>query len=111
MRPSLRFLGVAVVGWAGVRAATLGVIPGAEVFSLKPESAEAQPLMATRFPEIEPIAPAPAEAPPPFQQAAMPNYDGYPVQMMAPPRPIVVPIDYVYRNSPPPGLIRMACVW
>ena len=99
MRPSLRFLAVAVVGWAGVRAASLGIIPGADMF--KSEPATAQPLMTTQFPEIEPIAPAPMYTPPPYQQAAM-AYAGYPVQMMAPPRPIVVPIDYVYRATPPP---------
>ena len=107
MRPSIRFLAVAVIGWAGVRAASLGVIPGADMF--KSEPATAQPLMATQFPQIEPIAPAPMEAPPPYQQAAMP-YAGYPPQMIAPPRPIVIPIDYVYRTTPPPQSSNQA-VW
>ena len=34
MSASLRFLALAVVGWAGVRAATLGMVPGAEAFTL-----------------------------------------------------------------------------
>ena len=100
MRPSLRFLAVAIVGWAGVRAASLGMLPGADMFSVKPSEAATPPIMATQFPEIQPIAPAP-EAPPPFQPAAM-LYAGYPAQVMAPPRPIVVPINYVYRATPPP---------
>ena len=108
MRPSLRFLAVAVIGWAGVRAASLGIIPGADMF--KSEPATAQPMMATQFPEIEPIAPAPMDTAPPIQQAAMP-YGGSPVQMMAAPRPIVVPIDYVYRTTPPPPPAPNQAVW
>jgi hypothetical protein len=50
--------------------------------------------MATQFPEIEPIAPAPDAIPPPYQTASMP----YPGQMPASPQPIVVPIQYVYRT-------------
>ena len=34
MSASLRFLAMAVVGWAGVRAATLGALPGTEAFTL-----------------------------------------------------------------------------
>ena len=58
MRPSLRFLGVAVLGWAGVRAATLGVLPGAELFQVEPSEAKPPPIVATQFPAIEPIEPA-----------------------------------------------------
>jgi hypothetical protein len=95
VRPSLRFLLVAVIGWAGVRAASLGMIPGADMFSMKANNAQTPPapVVATQFPEIEPIAPAP-EAPPPYQTASM----AYPAQMQGAP-PIVVPIQYVYRTS------------
>lgn len=58
MKPSLRFLAVAVIGWTGVRAATLGVLPGAEVFRIDPIEAKAPPIVPTQFPPIEPIAPA-----------------------------------------------------
>ena len=58
MRPSLRFLCVVVFGWAGVRAATLGVLPGAEIFQIVPSEAKAPPIVPTQFPEIEPIQPA-----------------------------------------------------
>ena len=34
MSASLRFLAVAVVGWAGLRAATLNMLPDAEAFTL-----------------------------------------------------------------------------
>ena len=43
MRPSLRFLALAVVGWAGIRAVMLGVLPGAEIFSIMPSEAKVQP--------------------------------------------------------------------
>lgn len=57
MSPSLRFLLVALVGWAGVRAATLGVIPAGEVLSVRPSEARMPPpIVATEFPAIEPLA-------------------------------------------------------
>ena len=62
MRPSIRFLAVAMVGWAGVRAATLGVLPGAEMFRIeRSEARPAPPIVATEFPPIEPLAPTPPE--------------------------------------------------
>ena len=59
MRPSLRFLTLAVIGWAGVRAATLGQLPGAELFSVTPSAAKVTPIAATQFPALDPLAPAP----------------------------------------------------
>ena len=47
MRPSLRFLAVAVFGWAGLRAATLGAIPGAEIFRIDPTEAKTPPIIPT----------------------------------------------------------------
>lgn len=96
MRPSLRFLAVAVIGWAGLRAATLGMIPGAKLLAVKPAAAIAAPVMTTQFPEISPIEPAPEIAPSPYQ----PLFMGYPAAGTV--RPIVVPIDYAYRGVPPP---------
>ena len=60
MRPSLRFLGIVMVGWAGLRAATLGALPGAEIFRIDRSLAKAPPIAATECPPIEPIAAAPA---------------------------------------------------
>lgn len=62
MRPSLRFLTIALFGWAGVRAATLGVLPGAEIFSVERSEAKVPPVVATQFPPIEPLAAAPEDA-------------------------------------------------
>ena len=58
MRPSLRFLSVAILGWAGVRAAALGVVPGKDWLSLGVEPAKAEAPVATEFPMIEPVQPA-----------------------------------------------------
>lgn len=70
MRPSLRFLALAVVGWIGVRAAMLGSLPGAEMFHLQPREARAPPLVPTQFPLIEPVEPPPPM--PPIDAAAPP---------------------------------------
>jgi len=58
MRPSLRFLALALIGWAGLRAATLGALPGAEIFSIEPSEAKAPPIVETHFPGIDPVEPA-----------------------------------------------------
>jgi hypothetical protein len=72
VRPSLRFLAIAVVGWAGFRAASLGALPGADMFQIKASEAKAPPIVATHFPAIEPIQPAtpmlPADGPAADQQ-------------------------------------------
>ena len=74
MSASLRFLAIAVVGWAGVRAATFGTLPGTDAFTLG--RAEAPPravaaagvpaIVPTEFPALEPagfgtVPPGPAE--------------------------------------------------
>jgi len=77
MSQSIRFLGVAVLAWAGVRAVSLGLVPGMEMLAFDlPQKAEARTLPAvqpTQLPPIHPIAPAPYAAP----QPAYPGY-GYP---------------------------------
>lgn len=104
MRPSLRFLAVAMIGWAGIRAATLGMIPGAQLFTVTPGAAIPAPVMATQFPEIAPIEPAPAIIPDQYQPQFMP----YPIAGAV--RPIMVPIDYVYRTNAPLPPVQQA-VW
>ena len=97
MRPSLRFLAVAVVGWAGVRAASLGALPGAELFRIERSEARAPAIAPTQFPAIEPIAAsvaAVAEYPP----AAYAQYSAY---GQAPIRPMMVPVYYAAPVSRP----------
>lgn len=64
MRPSLRFLGLAIAGWAGIRAATMGALPGAEIFRIdRSEAKSPPPIMATEFPAIPPVETAEAAIP------------------------------------------------
>jgi hypothetical protein len=93
MRPSLRFLALAVVGWAGFRAATLGALPGQELFRIERSEAKAPPLMPTQFPPIEPIEPAAIEMPPQ-------GYAPVAIQPMAVP-PITIPVVYAAASSTP----------
>jgi hypothetical protein len=94
MRPSLRFLALAVFGWAGVRAATLGKIPGAELFKVTPSVAKTAPVVPTQFAEVEPLAPAPA-AVQPYEAAAPAGPYYQPVQ------PVMVPVYYQAQVSRP----------
>jgi hypothetical protein len=95
MRPSLRFLGLAIVGWAGIRAATLGSLPGAELFSVERSEAKTAPIVPTQFPEIAPIAPASAVATiPPYQQVVYPQ-------------PIFVPVYYPRQTAPAPQAAKL----
>lgn len=90
MRPSLRFLALVVVGWVGVRAMTLGAVPGAEIFSIGPSEAKPPPpIAATQFPPIEPVQPAGSEyfAPAPYYaQGPQP----WPIRF----EPIPIPVYY-----------------
>lgn len=55
MSASLRFLALVLVGWAGVRAASLGYVPGAELFAIEKGRAQTVPpaIAQTRFPPLE----------------------------------------------------------
>ena len=120
MRPSLRFLGLAVVGWAAFRATTLGIMPGALLTTTKPADTPAAPaVMATQFPPIEPIAPAAPQVPPPYQDAAAPYGPppypyaypyGYPPAAAQPTRPVVVPVYVTYRSPPQAPPVQQA-IW
>ena len=102
MRPSLRFLGLAIVGWAGLRAAAHGVLPGAEIFQIEPSEAKAPSIVATEFPPIEPIPPAvPGAASTDLTPTAMPYGQMYP-QI----RPVAVPVYYA-AASPSQGPTRL----
>ena len=93
MRPSLRFLALAVFGWAGFRAATLGALPGAEIFRIDRSEAKPPPIIATEFPPIEPIAPAGIDsASANLQQAGFSYAQAPMVQQL--PRTVVVPVYY-----------------
>jgi hypothetical protein len=97
MRPSLRFLTVALVGWAGVRAATLGVLPGAELFKVAPARASAPRIVPTQFPPIEPVAPAAPIQGDPYAQYVPAAYP----YAQPPMRPVLVPVYYPAPVSAP----------
>lgn len=97
MRPSLRFLALIVVGWAGIRSAALGYLPGSEMFRIERSEAKSSPppIVPTEFPPIEPAVPLEASyaAAPAMEQAAAP----YPVAM----RPVAVPVYYYATPASP----------
>jgi len=93
VRPSLRFLAIAVVGWVGVRAMALDMLPGAGLFRIERGEAKTPPIVPTQFPAIEPVALAPpGPAALPYAPAA---YAQQPV------RPIMVPVYYAAQVSAP----------
>jgi len=99
VRPSLRFLVLAVFGWAGLRAATLDDLPGAELFRIDPSEAKAPPLIPTQFPPIEPIATGdPESASADMTQAAMAY--GQSPELTAAPRTIAVPVYFAASGQP-----------
>lgn len=107
MSAPVRFLALLVVGWAGVRAATLGYLPGFTVSHAKPApESSLPPVAATQFPPLPPVEPAladpwaaPIEQPYLYPAAAaapvpVPYYAPYPYAVTAasaaapiPPRP------------------------
>ena len=88
MSAPLRFLAFLAVGWVGVRAATLGMLPGFTVGYAKPRPLDEPPpmLQATEFPPLPPVEQAPA----PDYAAAAQAY-GYPAAQMAMPMPMPMP--------------------
>jgi len=96
VRPSLRFLGLVVIGWAGVRAYTVGAIPGGSLSLIGPSEAKPAPrIIPTEFPPIEPVqAPGAAVAayPEPYAPQA-------PQIVPVEARPVAVPVYYYGVNS------------
>ena len=91
MSSSIRFLGLAVLAWAGVRAASLGLIPGI-ASTITPAAAAA----TTHIPPVEDTHFTPP--PPPMEPVAMAGnaygaYPGYP-PFGAYPQPVAIPYYY-----------------
>ncbi len=98
MSNSLRFLGLAVFAWVGVRAASLGFYPGSTAV------APPVPLAAN----LPPIAPTTFEAPPPPDPAAQPAY--YPPQGYGPAYSSAYP-PYFPAYPPMPRTIIVPANW
>ena len=108
MRPSLRFLGLAIAGWAGVRAYSTGALPAGSLRLIEPSEAKSTPpLMATQFPPIEPAELEPMEDPGAYPPAYAHDYRYDPMRAMPVPMgPVVVPVYYGVQSVsvplPPP---------
>ena len=94
MSQSIRFIGFAILTWAGVRAISLGLIPGAEGLALEADASQLArplpPIPPTRLPPIEqlPAGIQPQQAWAPHQFAGLPYlpypvYTSYPVYLPA----------------------------
>ena len=115
MSNSLRFLGLAVFAWAGVRAASLGLFPGSTAVAPPVSAAKLPPIAQTSFDPPPPPDPAPQPAFYPAQGYGYPprgygqGYAGgyppaYPPAYPAYPpvqRTIVVPADWPAGVSAP----------
>jgi hypothetical protein len=100
MSASLRFLALAVIGWAGVRAATLGALPGTEAFTLgraEPvrvaATSDVPAIVPTEFPAFDPVGPQMA----PLDSQATPGTQPPPP---FPGGPVAVPIYYYPASNP-----------
>jgi hypothetical protein len=114
MSASIRFLGVAVLAWAGVRAASLGLVPGLDGMApiaraattagaqQRPAAAPAQSMPAPGASSLPGAAYAPY--PPQPGYAAYPPYPPYPPY--AYPQPVAVPYYYALPASLPPTRMR-----
>ena len=90
MRPSLRFLALVVVGWAGIRWAMIGHFPAASLFEPTASQAKpAPPIVATQFPAVAPLDPAPME-PAAYEATAAQA----PLAATAQMRPAMMPVYY-----------------
>ena len=124
MSASIRFLGLAVLAWAGVRAASLGLFPGmdgiapvaraatiadlpapAAARAQAPVAGGASPVPGAAYPPYPPYVPYPPYGGyPPYPPYAYPPYPPY-----AYPRP--VPYYYALPASLPAARRRQASAW
>ena len=89
MRPSLRFLALVTVGWAGVRAYSLGALPAGSLALIgRSEAKPAPQITPTEFPALEPVQPSPDQTA--YAAAYAPQTPMAPVSM----RPVAVPVYY-----------------
>jgi hypothetical protein len=106
---SIRFLGLALFAWAGVRAVSLGVVPGAEALAFDVSAARRgsllPPIEPTALPPIEPIAMVSAAFPPGIDAAAPVAHPAYAAYAGFPPYPVYVPVHAGAARSAPPQVI------
>jgi hypothetical protein len=110
MSNSIRFLGIAVIAWAAIRAVSLGLVPGTQALAFDVREArlpqpQLPPIQPTALPPIEPVTPQ-YPAPPPGTygpQSAYQPYAAYPPYGAGyAPYPIYLSVPAAAsRNSPP----------
>jgi len=107
MSHSMRFIGLALFAWVGVRAVSLGLVPGAEALAFdraatRPGEAARDPrlppVVATQFAPLDPVTPPQAPYPPGAVYA-------YPQPTII---PFGVPVAYQAGRSTAPAVIRYA---
>jgi len=99
MRPSLRFLALAICSWAGIRAAALGALPGAEIFRIDSSEAKVPPVVPTQFPPLEPMPANTGEEMAGLYEAGLPYAQEQ--SYLPAPRTVVLPVYYASAASPP----------
>ena len=118
MSASIRFLGLAVLAWAGVRAASLGLLPGMEGIAPVARAATTAglPPAAAARPQAALMAgtsPLPGTAYPAY--APYPAYGAYPPYPPYPPyaypQPVAVPYYYALPASLPAARRRQPSAW
>lgn len=110
MSKSIRFLGLAICCWAGVRAISLGLVPAVGAMAFDLDAAQRRP---TRLPVIQPTALPPIEPVPTsglgmagsFQPYPIPAYQPFPIYVPAPGAAPMrsAPPQIIYVNPPPPS--------
>ena len=104
MSPALRFLGLAMVGWVGLRAAMLGALPGGDLSSFdSARPAATPPVIETELTPPEPLMASQPAYPPWMASAPAPAVVHY--YYPAPQRPTVIYRDMRW-SEPPPPLVR-----
>ena len=109
MSKSIRFLGVAILAWAGVRAISLGIVPGTEALAFDASSAGRRvrlpPIEQTFLPPIDPVS---GDRQPPQMLMSAGVSAGYPAHTAYPgiaPFPVYVPVHAAAGRSAPPQII------
>ena len=95
MSAPVRFLAIAIVGWAGIRAATLGWVPGSEMFTIGRSEATEAPAPAIAMTQFPPIEPVQAQYASPSQQAP------FVYRLIAVPQPVPVFYRQAIPAAPP----------
>ena len=106
MSQSIRFIGFAVLAWAGVRAVSLGLVPGTQALAFDLPATTPRPLPAVQPTQLPPVEPMHPQAPPQMAYGAYPPYAAYPPYQGYPayaPYPVNLPMPAAApRQSAPP---------